>query len=86
MKRTIDLNAGQERILNVFAERSGRTVVELLTNFITGWIGSLEPEANRTIADAEFGRLSTEEKEKALSLFRQEGENAKEITRPNIKS
>jgi hypothetical protein len=46
MQRKITLTDKQEKVLAVYVEKTGRSVEELITNFLDGWIGQLENQLN----------------------------------------
>lgn len=46
MQRTITLTDKQEEILTVFSKQTGRSIEELIFNFLDGWIGQLEEQVD----------------------------------------
>jgi hypothetical protein len=48
MQRVITLTDKQEEVLAVYVEKTGRSVEELIVNFLEGWIGQLESQINES--------------------------------------
>ncbi|GEM_PF-6031076 len=81
MQKTIELTEEHEEILSVFAARTDRTVEELISNYLDGWIGSLKPEAMkgiRTQAEEKLFSLSVSD-ERKIELLQLMGEKEAEI-------
>jgi len=72
MQREITLTDEQENILSVIVSRTGRTVEQLIGNYLEGWIGQLEPQAKVSEVESKIAQLSDAEKAKALELLEAE--------------
>jgi hypothetical protein len=70
-KHTITLTDKQEQILAKMALKTGRTVDELIQNFLEGWVGQLEPQALVSQVEEEFSKLSDAEKIEVLQILKE---------------
>ncbi len=68
-KHTVTLTVEQEAILQAIGIKTGRSVDELLFNYLDGFVGSLREQANTPVLEETFSKLTFEEKQSAINFI-----------------